>query len=225
MSDQPKKENFRSPLAVAKWVTLGKPDTKYKAEGEYRVTLSLPKDAPETVKFLAQLDGFYAVAVKAVKDKLLSDPKTKLKAKTLKTSNAPYKADLDQEGYETGNVLVSFKAKASGVRIDKKTGEKFPWVFKPGMFDAKGVPITKETSVWGGSKLRVSYQVSDYYVAASGEAGLSLKLQAVQIIDLKTGGGRDASAYGFEEEEGYSADSDSAGATGNGETPADGGDF
>lgn len=223
MSEQTKKENFRSPLAIAKWVTLGKPDTKYKAEGEYRVTLSLPKDATETVQFLAQLDGFYAVAVKAVKDKLLSDPKTKLKAKTLKTSNAPYKADLDQEGNETGNVLVNFKAKASGT---KKDGT--PWVFKPGMFDAKGLPITKETSVWGGSKLRVSYQVSDYYVAASGEAGLSLKLQAVQIIDLKTGGGRDASAYGFEEEEGYSgesAHSDSAGATGNGETPADGGDF
>ena len=222
MSEQTKKENFKTPIAIAKWVTLGKPDTKYKAEGEYRVTLSLPKDAPETVKFLAQLDAFYVVAVKAVKDKLLSDPKTKLKAKTLKTSNAPYKADLDQEGNETGNILVSFKAKASGVKKDKS-----PWVFKPGMFDAKGIPIAKETSVWGGSKLRVSYQVSDYYVAASGEAGLSLKLQAVQILDLKTGGGRDASAYGFEEEEGYSGEAVNSGSTGDAgdEASADGGDF
>ena len=50
-----------------------------------------------------------------------------------------------------------------------------------------------------------------YYVAAVG-AGVSLRLKAVQIIDLKTGGGADASAYGFSATEGFTApDRDSHG--------------
>jgi len=36
-------------------------------------------------------------------------------------------------------------------------------------------------------------------------AGVSLRLKAVQIIDLKTGGGADASAYGFSATEGFTS--------------------
>lgn len=220
MSDQQqqKKETFTTPLAVAKWVTLGKPDTQFNADGEYLVTLCMPKDASETVALMEKLDDAHTQAVEAVREQLLSDPKTKLKAKTIKTSYMPYKTETDREGNETGNILISFKTKASGTRKDKTT-----WVFKPAMFDAKGAPLPKDTAVWGGTKMRVAYQFNAYYVAASQEAGLSLKLQAVKIIDLKTGRGYDAKAFGFgEEEEGYTSEPSSpVGA----EVPADGGDF
>ena len=223
MTDYAKKDTFITPIGIFKWASLGKPDTKFKAEGEYRVTMSLPKDAPETVKFLAKLDADHTTAIRAAKEQLAADPKTKAKVKTVKTSNLPYKPELDQEGNETGNILVNFKAKASGTRKDKS-----PWSFRPGVFDAKRNPIPATVMIWGGSKGKVAYQVDSYYVSASQEAGLSLKLQSAQILELRTGGGKDAASFGFEEEEGYSSEGTvGAGEPGAGgaETPADGGDF
>lgn len=220
MTEYAKKDTFITPVGIFKWASLGKPDTKFKAEGEYRVTMSLPKDAPETVKFLTKLDADYKAAIQAVKEQLAADPKTKARVKTVKTSNLPYKPELDQEGNETGNVLVNFKAKASGVRKDKTA-----WSFKPGVFDAKRNPIPSTVGIWGGSKGKVAYQVDGYYVSASQEAGLSLKLQSAQILDLKSGSGKDAASFGFEEEAGYSGASANADDVEAAEIPADGRDF
>ena len=220
MTEYAKKESFTTPAGTFKWASLGKPDTKYKAEGEYRITMSLPATNPATVKFIAKLDADYATAVKAVKEQLASEPKTKAKVKTVKTSNLPYKPELDQEGNETGNILVNFKAKASGTRKD---GTK--WTFKPEVFDARRIPIPSTVLIWGGSKGKVAYQVDSYYVSASQEAGLSLKLQSAQILDLKTGRGKDAASFGFEEEEGYSGEPTGAESLGGEQAPSDGGDF
>ena len=213
MAEKKKLPTYTTPAFIAKWVSLGKPDTKYKPEGEYRITILVPKAGHE--EFLDFLEKQRVLAVEDVKQKLMTDTKTKAKAKTIKQSNLAYKPELDAEGNETEFVQVSFKAK-------RKDGTE--WTFRPKMFDAKGAELPVGTNVWGGTKLRVSYQCDSYYVAASQEAGLSLKLQAVKIIELKSGSGRDASAYGFgEEEDGYdSTPTEVAGAEG---TPASGEDF
>ena len=64
--------------------------------------------------------------------------------------------------------------------------------------------MTDVESIWGGSVLRISADLIPFYVAAVG-AGVSLRLKAVQIIDLKTGGGAGAESYGFEATKGYVA--------------------
>ena len=75
-----------------------------------------------------------------------------------------------------------------------------------GRTDAKGKPLTGETKVGGGSVIKVSYEVVPYYTAIAG-AGVSLRLKAVQIIELKAySGGGNAESYGFGEEEGFEAD-------------------
>lgn len=51
----------------------------------------------------------------------------------------------------------------------------------------------------------MAYTAEPFFVAALG-AGVSLRLQAVQIIELVQGGERTAASYGFEDEEGYTAE-------------------
>lgn len=220
MAEGQKRETFKTPIIVAKWVTLGKPDTKFKPEGEYRVTATVPKESAEAAALVKKIDAEYDNAIAAIKQELLGDPKRKAKAKGMKVADKPYKVETDAEGNETGNLLFTFKAKASGEAVDRKTGEKRIWKFKPAMFDSKGTPIPEGTTPYGGTKLRVAYQCKPFFTDMVG-AGLSLSLQAVQILDLRTGGGRDAAAFGFEEEEGYTAEAAGVPAEGGAESGAD----
>lgn len=218
--ERKKLETYMSPKATAKWAVLNKPDTKFKPEGEYRVTLVIPE--ADAQGFIEQLDKLHAAAVAEVKAQLLADPKKRLKAKTMKTENMPYSKDLDGEGEETGLVKFNFKAKASGKRKDLTE-----WTFKPRVFDAKGKPLAAGIQVWGGSVVKVAFQAKPYFVEASGQTGLTLSLQAVQVIELKTSGGADASAFGFTEEEGYVGE-EAVATTGDvvdGDAPASGSDF
>jgi len=68
--------------------------------------------------------------------------------------------------------------------------------------------MTKAPSIWGGTVGKVAFEVMPYFNNAQCEGGLSLRLDAVQIIELVSGGGKSASAYGFGEEEGYEHDND-----------------
>ena len=98
--------------------------------------------------------------------------------------------------------FFKFKMKASGK--DKKTGK--PWSRKPTIFDAKGKPMTPVPSIWGGTIGKVSFEVGPYFVQGQAMAGISLSLNAVQIIELRSGGGGTAESYGFGEEDGYEYD-------------------
>ena len=98
---------------------------------------------------------------------------------------------------ETGQICVKFNMKAL---IRKKNGEEFEQ--KPGIVDAKKKPI--KANVGGGSVIKVAFEPVPYYNAAAG-SGVSLRLKAVQVLDLVEYGGGD---YGFDEEEGYTAENE-----------------
>jgi hypothetical protein len=87
--------------------------------------------------------------------------------------------------------------KASGT--NSKTKEKFTQ--RPTLFDAKKNPINNGTVIWGGSKMKVAYQLVPYYVPAIG-AGVSARLKAVQVLKLVEGKDT-ASSHLFKEEEGF----------------------
>ena len=194
MSEDIKKRVTRTTTeGVAKFCHLNKPNNKFKVEGEYSVQFV---QSPEEAKPLIQMiDEAMALSLAEAK-------KDNPKIKSIKKADPPYKADTDQDGNESGNIMVRFKAAASGLR---KT-DKSPWTFKPALFDAKLKPLPASVQVWGGSVVKVGFQLSPFYTAKVG-AGVSMRLQAVQVLELKTGAGRDGASFGFTaEEDGYSGE-------------------
>lgn len=185
-------EPLLTPSGIAVYPHLNRPDvykdpnTNVSGKPQYKVNLSLTQE--EATPLITKIE-------EAKKTALAMIPKDKKQ----KESDAPYYNELDSEGQETGRVIFKFKMNAE---INTKDGRKID--IAPKLFDAKGVLLNECDDIWGGSILRVSAELVPYYVAAVG-AGVSLRLKAVQIIELKTGGGADASSYGFSATEGFTA--------------------
>ncbi len=92
-----------------------------------------------------------------------------------------------------------FKFKMTHI-IQTKKGD---WERKVPIFDAKGNNITDTISSIGrGTKGKVAYELSPFYMNDK-NYGVSLRLTAVQILDLVEEGEASASAFGFDEEDGY----------------------
>jgi len=158
---------------------LNKPDVRFNEAGEYKLTLKVPqKEALSMVTLIdKELDACIA---KVEKEK---------KGKKVKQAPKPYKI-------EDGFAFFKFKMKATGV--NRKTKESFSQ--KPALFDSNKNPFPQSTSIWGGTKGKVAFNVKDYFVPALG-AGVTLQLIAVQIIDLVEGGGKQGDL--FDKEDGY----------------------
>lgn len=176
-----------TPAGTAIYPHLTQPDTKFNAMGEYKVSLSLTEDeaAPIIAKF----------------NQAMEQAKTMIpQGKRPKVSEPPYFNELDDQGQETGRVVFKFKMKA---KVNTKDGRTIE--MSPKLFDAQGTLMNDVESIWGGSTLRISADLIPYYVAAVG-AGVSARLKAVQIIELKTGGGSNAESFGFEATDGFTAE-------------------
>lgn len=159
---------------------LSKPDTKFDRDGVYRTVLRIENDA-EGKAFVEQIET------------LVDNFVNSLGPKKVKRAPLPIK-----ENEEDGTIEITLKCKAKGIRSDGTT-----WEQKPKIFDSKGTPFEPEGVIWGGTVAKISFAPSLYNVAAIG-AGISLRLKAVQIIDLVKGGSS-SDTYGFTEEEGLVA--------------------
>ena len=185
MAEKKKVERFVSPKGIASYPYLTNPDTKFNPDGEYKVSLIVAgDDASKAIDFLTEKHN--ASVAQAKKENA---------GKRVKEGELPFIENDD------GTVTFKFKMKA---KVTPKKGD--PFEQKPALFDAKGKPLTGEPKIGGGSTIKVSYEVVPYYTAIAG-AGVSLRLKAVQIIELKEySGGGNAESYGFGEEEGFEAD-------------------
>jgi hypothetical protein len=205
LSAKNKREVKISPAGQALWPKLTEPDTKFKTEGEYSVKLLVSE--AEAREFITLCDAVRERAVEMCVEALQAKhPKltaAKAKEKTVLYEH-PVKPEEDPEtGLETGNYTVNFKMTASGA--NKKTGK--PWSRRPVLFDAKKRPIDPGSiEIWNGSRLKVAYSPSPWHNPKN-ECGCSLKLEAVQVLELVNGGNRD---YDFGEEEGGYSHSDEA---------------
>lgn len=191
-----------SPKATFRYPKLNEPDygtDDYPIEGgAYSVQLVMPAD--EAKVLIDQLQPHYEKAIAEGQEKFDQLPVAQRKKHGSLKEQMFYTEEFDKETEEpTGNVIFKFKMKASGK--DKKTGKA--WSRKPTIFDAKGKPMIPVPSIWGGTVGKVSFEVGPYFVQGQVMAGISLALNAVQIIDLRSGGGGDAASHGFGEEEGY----------------------
>ena len=100
--------------------------------------------------------------------------------------------EYDREGNPTGRRLFRFKTGAfyenrQGVKVQRKVP----------LFDSMQQPVKLSDEPGNGSVIRVAFCCE-----GQGMGGLSLYLNAVQIIRLNTSGERSASDYGFGAEEG-----------------------
>lgn len=216
MNDTKKKPPLDKVLTgkgIAKFPYLNAPDTKFNADGEFRIRLVIADDSNQqsgstkgkSIKaMLEEAAQKKYEETKAQLEESFNTEKGEKKAKAkkaldaLKVADLPIKPVYDDEGNETGEIELSFKMKHK--RTDKKTQKTIEQF--PKLFDAAGHEFPRKTPIWGGSEVKVAAQVVPFYTAAVG-AGASLRLSAVQIIKLNTSGGGDAGSYGFGSEEGY----------------------
>jgi len=200
-----KKQQHVSPRGTFKYPHLQEPDygtDEYpKENGEYNVKLILsPEDAEAFRKKMQRyLDESEKKAMEL--DKKRKPAARKQKPMTLREIGNPVYDDNDEE---TGEIEINFKTAASGV--SKKTGKK--WTKKLAVFDAAKKPIPEGVAVWGGSEGKVAFTVNPYFVGATGEAGVSFYLEAVQVLELSNGSAKSADSFGFDEEDGFEAEED-----------------
>ena len=161
-----------SPSGVARWPRLNQPDTKFNDKGEYKVDLVIPSSEAKTF-------------VKTVSDI------QKAAAGKAKLNMGWVKKETDDQGNETGNVIIRFKAK----NVVLKDGSL--WDRKPTIFDTAGRRITD--NVGGGSQIKVACDV--YSVTVNGTNFVQLQPVAVRVENLvEYTGGHDAADFGFEVE-------------------------
>lgn len=103
----------------------------------------------------------------------------------------PYREDKD------GDTVFKFKSASSYQTKDGVVHDR-----KIPVFDAHGKPVKDQLSIGNDTVARVAYTIVPYYISKAVN-GIKLRLDAIQIIDLKEYGEKSASGYGFEQEEGF----------------------
>lgn len=163
------------------------------AGGSYSTSLSIP--VADCVDLCAQLDALAQEALANAQ----ADPKkvaaAKAKRKTIEL-NAPYVPELDKEGNETGNILFKFKTNASA-----QVNGVLKVFAAPFICDGQAKPITENINMYSGSVIKVNFSPTPYFTALTSCAGVSLRINGVQVLKLQKGG-YNAASLGFGAEDG-----------------------
>lgn len=185
-NDSKKKANvrFTSPKGIAQYLWVIDADTKYDKEGQYHIQLDVDKDTAKGM----------VTKLSAILDESLEQFQ---KEKGKKLNKVPFFEEL-----EDGTLQFKFKQKKV---ITRKDGSKLE--VKIPIFDTKGTPCSRDIKLGSGSTVKISYSVMPYYNATNKGVGLSLRLVALQVINLVEYSSGDAKSYGFDNaEEGYTSD-------------------
>lgn len=185
MAEQTKKRTrYTTPVGTAKWPHITKPDYKFKDAGEYHTKLCIGKeDFEENLKGV--IDEIYNDAIKRAKA-----DNAKNKKKPPKVLDTPYYLDEETNEYE-----VSFKSKYSWVdKVTKEVKTRDVPIFN----SAGAIIKNRDLKVGNGTTMRVSFVIDPFHTALG--VGVSLKLEAVKILNLVEYGAN-ADSYGFGEDE------------------------
>jgi len=222
---------FVTPRAPSIWPNLNTPDTKHNADGVYDCKQELQLDDPIVQKIKAKATELAKAEYERILEEnpsFLTEEAYEAKCKELKAAGKerlieklkvvrfvePLRPEIDDDGEETGTVILKAKRKASGVyKSGPKTGQR--WEAKVNIFNNKGVQLKNPPKIGGGSEVKMSIELKPYYVAGTGDVGCSFNLEAVQLLTLVQFGQRDAAGYGFGAEEGDDLDDDMGGGFGD----------
>lgn len=191
---------LNTPVGIGQYAYLETPDFEYNDAGDWKVKLFMDPTNDDVKTMMATMDDLME---KAMPYFLSLAKTTKAKKAVIPSENTPYYFETDDEDEPTGRIFINPKSLASG-----KTKEDETWKRKMPIFDAQGIRITEKLNIGSGTKMRVSLNLRAYFNAKLG-VGISVRLVAVQIIDLKQFGGgvQTAEDAGFGVVEGgFSAD-------------------
>lgn len=213
------------PVATAIYPALIQPD-EYKgnknfksdlkmdpqAKADWNITIKTPREQDEVITgdtvqgFMDEIeklckeaydDGIAAMEAELAeaKGKKKADLKANIESLGVKL---PFGPDYDDEGDETG--LVVFRTKTKATYKDKKGvvhDKTLP------LYDSAGEPISPEAregmKLWSGSQIICAVECTPWVMPSIDMAGVSLRLNAVQVIELSggAGGNRSAESFGF----------------------------
>lgn len=175
---------------TAMWAKVFEPDCKWNPLGDYSINLQMP--VADSVEMSEKLDQIVQAKFKeAIED----DPRLKNTLTTQDVCQVVYDRDT---GDDTGNVEFKFKLKS---KVQKRDGSYYEQ--QPAVLDSKKVPLNGDTLIGNGSKVKVAFEPVPYVLAATKKVGVSLRLKAVQVIDLVEYGNNASSV--FDEEDGFVA--------------------
>jgi hypothetical protein len=197
MTEKAKKFIATTGAGIAMYPWLTKPDTKFNAGGEYKLDLQMPReDAEALITKLEEIrDAAFVEAVAAAK------PQDKKKITKAEVFHEVY----DDNGDATGDIFLRFKMKAMVTPKGKE-----PFEQKPKGFDAGGKPWDEKKAVYGGSTLKVNFEAVPYGPDTNKKVGLTLRLRAFQVLELVSSSGGSASGFGFDVDESYEEEDNSA---------------
>ena len=175
---------------TALWAKVFEPDTKFNPLGDFSINLQMP--VADAAVMSEKLESIVQVAFKEAIEK---DPRLKNTLSTQDVCQPVYDRDT---GDDTGNVEFKFKLKA---KVQKRDGTYYEQ--QPAVLDSKKVPMSKDTLIGNGSKVKVAFEPIPYVMSSTKKVGVSLRMKAVQVIDLVEYGNSATSV--FDEEDGYVA--------------------
>jgi hypothetical protein len=175
---------------TALWAKVFEPDTKFNPLGDYSINLQMPE--ADAAQMCEKLEGLVQEEfAKAIKEK----PPLKNSLSTQDVMSPVYDRDT---GDATGNVEFKFKLKAKVQRRDGGYYEQAPAVL-----DSKKTPMSNKTLIGNGSRVKVAFEPYPYVMLSTKKVGVSLRLKAVQVLDLVEYGNSATSV--FDEEDGFVA--------------------
>lgn len=190
MAEYQKKQKYNSPVGIAGYSWLNKPDTKFNDDGVFTTKLILEGD--DAVAFKSTIDGL----VDAAWDELTEGWTEGKKGKHTKFH--PYKMEEDDECEETGRLIFNFKQNAI---IRTKKGEVIE--IKIPLYDRFGRKTNK--AIYPGSKIEIEFSTRGWVQAKNKEIGITLDLSAVLVREFAEstgGGGQSAEGRGFNVDQG-----------------------
>lgn len=184
------KTQYVTPEGIAKFPHLAEPNTKFVKTGKYEVSLYF--DTENGTKLLAMLQEAYDEAIKIGKEKY-EKLSAQSKANTPFSPQNFYKEEVLNDGTSTGRIFIHFDKFA---KLELEDGRVLE--FKVPVFDKTNKPMLLEDikKASNGSKMKAAFKVKPYFMPAGAKAGLSIDLQAVQIVKAEEYV-RDAESYGF----------------------------
>ena len=181
-----KNQKLTTGTGIAMYPYLFSPDTKFSTEGVFCLNLRL--DMVEGKKLAKQLE---------------TQQKDHIKEATAATGKKPSRINpypWKEVEDNNGEPCMDFKFKLKP-SFKTKAGEIVKQ--RPAVFDAALKPLTEECRLGNGSKIKVNFSVIPYNTSMG--CGISLRLHAVQVLDLVQYNNGESDTGGFSVEEGFVA--------------------
>lgn len=196
MAEDYKSKKLTTPLVTLAWPYLGEPKQGGEYDGEfgvYKCDIVLDPANEDHNKFIKELESLGEWAKGEVKR---VEGKSKVTCREV-----PVTEQLNKDKKPTGMMKLSVRLSAGG---RDKNGKEFSRSLLVVGADRRPLPKSEASSVSAGSTAYVGLEAKPYFVAGVG--GLSLKMKAVQVIDLVRYGAVEASDF-FDVQEGFSSSS------------------